>query len=327
MLQTEGTLKVVVNAANNMQDVDTGRQDPYVRFALNLEEKDWPKTFTAKDAGINATWNQTLETPLRGEQEMFIEVMDEETGVDQVIGFCAIKLAPIVQAPGGHVNAIYTIYNIKGKDAGRLHLTITASGFNSPPAQQQSMQPVQGPSYINEEHAKRIKSMRHKALAGDVGTAVLGGALAIGAGFLGHKLYKDHEQKEEQKEQERQQMEEEKERLERERKQMEEQQRRREHEEAEERRRKQEEEQRRAHHGGNNNQGEHHHHENRQHHQEHHHHDHHHGGGGASEWDPVGTYAPGDRVQYHGHTYVCLQGHTSNPTWMPGAAHSLWQPM
>ncbi|KAI7886205.1 hypothetical protein K492DRAFT_178350 [Lichtheimia hyalospora FSU 10163] len=50
------------------------------------------------------------------------------------------------------------------------------------------------------------------------------------------------------------------------------------------------------------------------------------GYGDVAEWDPIGTYAPGDRVEYHGHTYICLQGHTSNPTWMPGAAHSLWQP-
>ncbi|KAG1243303.1 hypothetical protein G6F68_015873 [Rhizopus microsporus] len=45
----------------------------------------------------------------------------------------------------------------------------------------------------------------------------------------------------------------------------------------------------------------------------------------GKNWNPTGTYAAGDRVKYHGKTYVCLQGHTSNPTWTPDAAHSLWQ--
>lgn len=45
----------------------------------------------------------------------------------------------------------------------------------------------------------------------------------------------------------------------------------------------------------------------------------------AEKWNPVGTYAAGDRVKYHGQVYVCLQDHTTNPTWQPSVAHSLWQ--
>jgi len=50
---------------------------------------------------------------------------------------------------------------------------------------------------------------------------------------------------------------------------------------------------------------------------------HHHGG--ARKWDPVGTYSTGDRIEHNGRQWTCLQGFTSNPTWTPEAAPSLWR--
>ena len=42
-------------------------------------------------------------------------------------------------------------------------------------------------------------------------------------------------------------------------------------------------------------------------------------------WDGDGTaYAVGDRVQYAGALYKCLQAHTSQATWTPTDAPSLW---
>lgn len=42
-------------------------------------------------------------------------------------------------------------------------------------------------------------------------------------------------------------------------------------------------------------------------------------------WDGDGTaYAVGDRVQYAGALYKCLQTHTSQATWTPTDAPSLW---
>lgn len=321
-MQQEGSLTVVAHAALEMPNVETfGKQDPYMQFSLNLNDKSsWQKTHTQKDAGTNATWNQSFEIPLRGEPELYVEVMDEETGVDELIGFAAIPIAPVAQAPGGYINGLFDLYTVKGKSGGVLHLSLTVRGFNSPPpAYGQYDQPVRGHSYVNEEHLNRCKSLRNKAIAGDIGTAVLGGALAIGAGFLGHKLYQEHEQREQEEEEmelEKRRMEEERERLEREREEMErerEEMERRQQEEEERRQQEEEEQQEECE-------------------EEHHYHqedqcnDEDHGYGDVAEWDPIGTYAPGDRVQYHGHTYICLQGHTSNPTWMPGAAHSLWQP-
>lgn len=321
MMQQEGSLTIVAHAAMEMPNVETfGKQDPYLQFSLNLNDKSsWQKSHTQKDAGKNATWNQSFEIPLRGEPELYVEVMDEETGVDELIGFAAIPIAPVAQAPGGYVNGLFDLYTVKGKSGGVLHLSLTVRGFNSPPpAYGQYDQPVRGHSYVNEEHLNRCKSLRNKAIAGDIGTAVLGGALAIGAGFLGHKLYQEHERREQEEEEmelEKQRMEEERERLEREREEMEREREemercRQEEEQQEEEEREECEEEHHCHHEDQCNEEE--------------------GGyggyGDAAEWDPIGTYAPGDRVEYHGHTYICLQGHTSNPTWMPGAAHSLWQP-
>lgn len=305
MLGQQGSLSVVVHTASNLHNVETfGKQDPYVQFAVTLEDKHaFQKTFTAKDAGKDASWNQSFELPLRGEPDLYIEVMDEEKGADELIGFAAVPLNQVVQSPGGAMRGQFDIYTVKGDNAGSLQLTLTSRGFNSPPGQQQQ-QIVQGRSYISEEHLKRVKSLRNKGIAGDVGGALFGAALAAGAGYVGNKIYQDHKQKQQEEEERRQQdeqrrQEEEKQRQEYERNRSELDQERerfeREKREEEERRRREQQEAVHRHHG----EGDQH-----RHHEEHHHHH------GSREFDPVGTYAAGDRVEYHGREYLCLQSHT-----------------
>lgn len=41
-------------------------------------------------------------------------------------------------------------------------------------------------------------------------------------------------------------------------------------------------------------------------------------------WKIDHEYAVGDRVQYEGKLYKCLQGHTSQADWIPTTAVSLW---
>ena len=41
-------------------------------------------------------------------------------------------------------------------------------------------------------------------------------------------------------------------------------------------------------------------------------------------WKPDTAYQTGDRVQYDGKLYKCLQGHTSQADWIPSTAVSLW---
>lgn len=44
-------------------------------------------------------------------------------------------------------------------------------------------------------------------------------------------------------------------------------------------------------------------------------------------WVTDKAYTVGDRVQYGGELYRCLQAHTSQADWTPGAAVSLWGPV
>ncbi|KAI8983987.1 C2 domain-containing protein, partial [Mycotypha africana] len=277
------SLSIHVIAASDLKDVETlGKNDPYVQCTLDYNNKNaYLRTSTKKDAGNSATWNEAFNTALNGEADLFVEVLDEERSVDEVIGFAAIPLNQVVNAPGAHLNAIFDIYDTKENRAGQIHLQLVAQGFpNSQPPNFNS-EPIRGQSYVEEGHRARMKSTNRKAAGVTVGGALLGGALAVGAGFLGKKLYDDRKAEDEQEEEGR--------------------------DESEPLRNDEREH-------DNENEGRH---ERR--------HENDDYDGDARKWNPVGTYAPGDRVSYHGQVYVCLQGHTSNPTWQPGAAHSLWQ--
>lgn len=42
-------------------------------------------------------------------------------------------------------------------------------------------------------------------------------------------------------------------------------------------------------------------------------------------WAAGSAYAVGDRVQYNGTLYKCIQAHTSQSDWMPSATPALWK--
>ncbi|KAI9269266.1 C2 domain-containing protein [Phascolomyces articulosus] len=314
--QSSSGLTVTFHSASNLKNVEKlGKQDPYVQFSYDFSDsKSFQKTFTHNDGGKSAQWNQTFQLPNTGAPDLFIEVMDKEnTGSDELIGFAAI---PLRQIPLGQpLSANFTIYDVKSQSAGEVQIT-----FSTNPQQQGGQPQGQGQSYVHEGHLKRCKSLRNKGIATDVGAVAVGGALAVGAGLLGKKLYDGYKEDNQRREEEDERLKEEQERLEQEKKRLEQEKKKFEQQQQQQQQQQHQQHQQNQHrqdsddschkggHGG-------------------HHCGQHQGGGhsGAKEWDPVGTYAPGDRVEYHGRTYVCLQGHTSNPTWMPGAAHSLWQ--
>ena len=47
----------------------------------------------------------------------------------------------------------------------------------------------------------------------------------------------------------------------------------------------------------------------------------------AQPWQAWKPYATGDIITYHGTTYRCVQGHTSQPDWTPDAVRALWEPV
>ncbi|SAL99964.1 hypothetical protein [Absidia glauca] len=378
---------LIVNAvgANFLKDGQKiGTQDPFMRFGLNLEDKkSFQKTYTAKNGGKTPSWNQSFTLSLSGEQHLYIEVLDEETTSSALIGFAAIPINQVVYAQGASLNGLFEVYDVKSNVVGEVNLVLQAKGFENSSNEQPQSNPIRGTSIVHEEHQKQCKSMRTKEHATEAGVAVLGGALAIGAGLLGKKLFDDHK-KEEQEQHDR---DEEEERRRQEFSQREEELKRREEEfgrrESQEKAEHRDEEEHKAKarcdddednkkkskscddskkkscddkkkskscddkkkkkkdcdrkkkkdcsdddsssgssdsgssdsgsdsddddkkkkkgHGKKK------------------------GSCSSDDWDPVGTYAAGDRVEYKGRTYVCLQGHTSNPTWEPTVAHSLWR--
>lgn len=48
-------------------------------------------------------------------------------------------------------------------------------------------------------------------------------------------------------------------------------------------------------------------------------------GAPVTAWAVGVAYNVGDQVTYNGHTYQCLQAHTSQATWTPDVTPSLWQ--
>ncbi|KAI9310886.1 C2 domain-containing protein [Dichotomocladium elegans] len=177
------TLRVTVHSARDLIDVEHGgKNDPYLRLYLDPEDSDaFQRTEVKKDAGAQAAWNETFEFGLNGHTDLYVEVMDAEKGVDELVGFATIALN---QAP---INGLFELFNVTGKVAGIVHLTIGDAEPGNP---------VQGRTYAKEEQLKRVKNLRNKGVAGDVGAALLAGAFAAGAGFLGQKYYKSHNQDE-----------------------------------------------------------------------------------------------------------------------------------
>ncbi|KAL1921954.1 uncharacterized protein VTP21DRAFT_10596 [Calcarisporiella thermophila] len=318
-----GLLEVRVNAARNLKNQSMiGKMDPYVILGFDLQGKEVAHTFTAKNGGQNPQFGQAFNFQPFGSQELFVELYDEKVGMDELIGFAAI---PLNQVQGGALNAWFEIFGVKGETTGEVNLVLIPGGQ----AQQVGGEPGRGYSVINPEHQKRMKNWENQRHAAQAGIGGLGAALAIGGGLLAGKLITDHNKKEEeikrqeeqaaQQQQEQQQLvEQERQRFEEEKRKLEEERRQWEQNKAQFQQQQggggpafvvEKEEPAFVTEGGGQYQAQ-------------------PAGHGASgrEWDPVGTYAPGDRVVYHGRTYLCLQGHTSNPTWAPGVAHSLWQP-
>ncbi|ORY96411.1 C2 domain-containing protein [Syncephalastrum racemosum] len=187
-----GTLYLNFKKAFDLQKAEhVGKQDPYVQFSLDFSETEsFQKTFTHEDAGEEAVWNQSFEIPYAGQPKLYVEIMDQEKATDEVIGFATIPLDQ-VQENGGAINGLFEVFNHKGEDAGHLHLTISllgSGGFDDE-------EPRPAESEITEGHVQRVKHLRHRALAGDVGEVALAGGLAVGLGLFGRKLYGEYRKK------------------------------------------------------------------------------------------------------------------------------------
>ncbi|KAF9165244.1 hypothetical protein DFQ27_008864 [Actinomortierella ambigua] len=357
MMSGTPTLSLTVHGAQNLDSVEMiGKQDPYFRFSLNYNDaKSFQKTFVHKDGGKNPTWNQTFNVTLNGEPEIYIEIMDDETTVDAPIAFAAIPISQAVYASGGSLNGTFDVYTPKGKQTGQVTLTLAVHnvpGQNTGAINQAS---VHGTSHINEGHQKRIQSLKSKEAGADVATTGLAGIAAVGAGLLINKYMNDKEKEEKAKKEAEAAAQAERERFDAERKKFEQDREafalQQQHQQQQFQQQQQQFQQQSSHggsyqesHSSSSHKGykEHKEYKDKKHYKK----DKKHGGNRSGsdsdsdsgsdsdgsykkkdkkKWNPTGSYSSGDKIKFDGRKYVCLQAHTSNPTWRPDSAHSLWK--
>ncbi|CAO3567886.1 unnamed protein product [Mortierella alpina] len=164
-----------------------GKNDPYVQISLNFEDKaSFKKTNIKKNAGKQAVWDETLilehYTP-NVQHCLYVEILDDDTGVDPPIAFAGIPLNQIPTTPGQPFRGLFPLYTVSGKERGTISLTIVVcvAGQAVPNV---SAPEVPGKSEIDAKHHKRIEGLKNKEKANDfalfaAGVGIVAGGKAI----------------------------------------------------------------------------------------------------------------------------------------------------
>ncbi|KAG0205278.1 hypothetical protein BGX28_003080 [Mortierella sp. GBA30] len=177
------TIKITVHKAEHLDDVEHfGKNDPYVKATLNFKDKDsYQKTSVKKNAGRHAEWNETLtlDNYIPSEHhELYVEIFDSDMGVDPPIGFCAIPLRQINDAPNKVFRGQFQLYTPKGKEKGTVSLTVAVvqAGHAVP---QSNLPEVKGISQIVTDHQHRMQSSKRNEKFSDIGmtAAAIGGLI------------------------------------------------------------------------------------------------------------------------------------------------------
>ncbi|GJJ72011.1 hypothetical protein EMPS_04368 [Entomortierella parvispora] len=186
----DGSLEVTIHSAHGLDDVERfGKNDAYTRISLDFKhDKSFEKTFVHKNGGENPVWNQTLTLKdLKPEyHDLYLEILDDETTVDAPIAFAAIPLNQVFESPNNTFSGKFDVYTPSGKTKGEINLTIRALQPDESAQGQVSYDGSdrKGISRIDEAHQKRVKSLKNKETAADVGGVALAGLAALGAGYL-----------------------------------------------------------------------------------------------------------------------------------------------
>jgi len=121
-------------------------------------------------------------------QELYVEVLDHEKSADAPIGFAAIPLRQVLEAPGNVLSAKFDLFTPEGKQKGVITLTIalaqagqTSAAFDHNGT---SSAQIKGNSIIIADHQHRIKGLKNKERLADGAGLALAGMAAAGAGYL-----------------------------------------------------------------------------------------------------------------------------------------------
>ncbi|CAO3636805.1 unnamed protein product [Cunninghamella blakesleeana] len=188
---------LIVTAVGAKLDKDGerfGNQDPYLRASLFLNET-YQKTQTHKNAGKEPEWNnEILQFELNGEPDLFVEIMDDEKGVDAIIAYTTIPINQIVASPGAAIDGTFTVYDRKGEPAGKVHLILQAQGFQNSSSQLPEY-PSTGKSVFNEDQKDRANSIHRKEKGSEfAAAAVLAAGLYFGKKYVDERRGKVDEE-------------------------------------------------------------------------------------------------------------------------------------
>ncbi|KAI1320810.1 hypothetical protein EDD11_009767 [Mortierella claussenii] len=184
------SLKITVHSANHLVDVESfGKNDPYVQVSLDYKnDHSFQKTSVKKNAGKDVEFNQELT--LDGYEptvnhNLYVEVFDDEHTIDAPIGFAAIPLRQVNDAPNHSFRGKFDLFTPDGKQKGTISLTLSAvqPGHSANHASYDGPE-QKGQSQIEADHQGRIQSLKNKEKAADGASLAVGAALAVGAKFL-----------------------------------------------------------------------------------------------------------------------------------------------
>ncbi|KAF9573961.1 hypothetical protein EC968_007647 [Mortierella alpina] len=185
--QHGSNLEITVHSAHNLDDVERfGDNDCYVRFSLQCKRNDdFQKTIVKK--GKNPEWQQiVLLRDVRPEHmNLYVEVMDEEKGLDEVVAFCTIPLDQVRNIPSHKCSAKFELWTPKSARKGELSLTLRLIPLGEETGSVLTYEGSEkkGISTLDPEHEKRIKSLKMKENVEDAAKTL--GAAAAAAGALG----------------------------------------------------------------------------------------------------------------------------------------------
>ncbi|KAG0362382.1 hypothetical protein BG005_005844 [Podila minutissima] len=119
------TIQVIVHRVESLDDVEhMGKNDPYVQLTTDLTDKEgYKKTTVKKNAGRNAEFEEHLTLDSYDQQSdnyLFVEVLESDVGIDPPIGFTAIPLLQVKEAPHHALKGEFQLYTPKGKEKGSI---------------------------------------------------------------------------------------------------------------------------------------------------------------------------------------------------------------
>lgn len=197
-------LEITVHSCHNLDDVERfGQNDAYARFSYQLKNtSDFKKTTVKK--GKNPSWEQIIVlNDLRPDFEnLYVEVMDEEKGTDEIISYCAIPLSQIYSSQGQKCSAKFDLFTPKSAQKGEISLTLRVVPLGQATGSVLTYEGSErkGISKLDPEHEKRVKTLKLKETAEDA-LKVAGTAAALGAagaavfGLFGDKKKAEAEKK------------------------------------------------------------------------------------------------------------------------------------